>query len=73
MSATPAALLAGVQQRHPAWRIRRVDGVDWSGYYACRGVPASPEEQVITTASLADLELELISEDSRRTCRQRRP
>ena len=45
-----------------AWPLRgivRMDGPDWSGYYAHRGETASPGEETITAATIADLELGL--------------
>lgn len=59
MSATPAAALARCKVQNPAWRIVRVDGPDWQGFAAFRGVPGSRDEEVLTAETVPQLELKL--------------
>jgi hypothetical protein len=47
-----------------AWPLRaivRMDGPAWSGYHARRGEAASTGEEIITAATIADLELRPIT------------
>jgi hypothetical protein len=48
-----------LKRRFSSWAIERVDGPGWSGYCARRGEAASPDEETITAATIADLELRL--------------
>jgi hypothetical protein len=48
-----------LKRRFSSWMIERVDGPGWSGYCASRGKAASPDEETITAATIADLELRL--------------
>jgi hypothetical protein len=51
VSRTPAAQLASLKVACPSWTIDRIDGPDWQGYLARRGVPGAPDEVFITEPS----------------------
>lgn len=56
----PAAVILGrLAVQHPSWRVRRVYGPDWCGWCAYNGEAGSPDEELVTADTLAQLEVEL--------------
>lgn len=59
MTTTTAEALARCKVQHPAWRIVRVDGPDWYGFAAFRGLAGDPDEEVVTASTVAVLDTKL--------------
>lgn len=58
-AAESADELARLRELHPDWRISRVNGPDWRGFYATRGPIATRDEEVVLAADAVQLEAKL--------------